>query len=81
MMRPTLIMYVKTVFFKSANLTHFDLTNVENKMFAPFDFIVNHIILLIQYIPFELYRLTKINPAIFADESFSKDNSQKQIYS
>lgn len=55
--------------------------NVENKMFAPFDFIVNHIILLIQYIPFELYRLTKINPAIFADESFSEDNSQKQIYS
>lgn len=39
-----------------------------------FDFIVNHTILLIQYIPFELYRLTKINPAIFADESFSEDN-------
>lgn len=41
-------------------------------MFAPFDFIVNHTISLDisfpeKYIPFELYRLIKINPALFAD--------------
>lgn len=70
MMRPTLVIYVKTIyiciyiFFKSVNLViHFGLMHMENetktKNLFPFGFIMNHIIsldtsFLEGYILFEL---------------------------